>query len=249
MPNFHQLLSTNSNAEINRILRKYENQISRRKFAGDWVLASYVDMETAFNRVSFYADQLEEMWTNTQNSNTEAGFISQRLTPQGEQLAQHDDCLVFRRLRNPLPCISLTDTGALRGYMRRCHNAMCDDKSHVTEENIEFLSQITDTVWRVVENLSEGNCKIERTDEKVATTTALPEVSTTSPVEMCDQPILQGSTGGSINTTTTTTATCRITSLSLELCNTRVSGPWAHLNGKSAWRPKKGRKSSNLQHW
>ncbi|XP_053202925.1 uncharacterized protein YfbL-like [Panonychus citri] len=53
-----------------------------------------------------------------------------------------------------LPAVLLTDTGPFRGVQRACYHEFCDDKNQITNENLDFLKRIVDTLISTVLNLA-----------------------------------------------------------------------------------------------
>ncbi|RWS27783.1 uncharacterized protein B4U80_08033 [Leptotrombidium deliense] len=57
--------------------------------------------------------------------------------------------------KDSLRAVLLTDTGSWRGYMRVCFHEFCDDRTHITTDNLEFLRHVVDSLSAAVAFLGE----------------------------------------------------------------------------------------------
>jgi hypothetical protein len=51
--------------------------------------------------------------------------------------------------------LMLGDTADFRGYMQQCYHQLCDDLSHVKEDDLKFLQRSINAVIKTVLDLSE----------------------------------------------------------------------------------------------
>ena len=52
----------------------------------------------------------------------------------------------------PLRAMLLTDMGPWRGQMARCYHSPCDDKRHLTNDNLNFVKTTIDSIAGVIMN-------------------------------------------------------------------------------------------------
>ncbi|XP_078483659.1 uncharacterized protein LOC100177071 [Ciona intestinalis] len=261
--NLHSLLNFDSRALSQSGVARFsfENDNAR---VGDWILSSFAQVEVDSHWTSNYSLALQQMWKS--DPSVPGRFMQEQIPASQRSRMQHDDCLPFLLLRNPLPCITITDTGPLRGYMRRCHNNDCDDVSHVTTQNLDFLAKSTNAVWRTVEEISESNCPmppnptvltptvtqgtstivsdtIDDTDDR--TLTRRVEVLETCHSALVRNPPLTNRRRNSV----VITAACKYARGRLVLCRSPISGVWANLRSSSAWIPKKAKRRNSRRLW
>jgi len=134
-------------------VRKLRQKISRNSYTGDFTLAFDTSNDSESER---FINRMSSLINSNKQTNS---FIYQRFI-DGEKLVRHlpTQCLPYRVIQDPFPCISLTDTGKYRGYMESCHHSNCDDGNHVTSSNLSFLAELIDSVWKSVEGVDPGGC-------------------------------------------------------------------------------------------
>ncbi|CAK8677579.1 unnamed protein product [Clavelina lepadiformis] len=169
LPNFRDFITGRVS---NRHFRRFENQVNMKHNVGDWILASYKQLPSDPGQASTIVDTLRQEWKDYDVSTSfKPAIIQQEIPPDDAQnIFDEDDCKPFSKLRTPLPCITLTDTGSLRGYMRRCHNKGCDNRNHLSDDRIKFVAKVVDTVWRVVEEWTSSTCPPSTKSHAITTT-------------------------------------------------------------------------------
>ncbi|XP_074602345.1 uncharacterized protein LOC141856015 [Brevipalpus obovatus] len=53
-----------------------------------------------------------------------------------------------------MPAVLLTDTGPYRGVSRACYHEFCDDLTHITQKNLEFMKHAVDVLAETILGLS-----------------------------------------------------------------------------------------------
>ncbi|XP_022789200.1 uncharacterized protein LOC111328920 isoform X2 [Stylophora pistillata] len=70
----------------------------------------------------------------------------------------------FWNAKPTLPAIFLTDSANFRGFMTKCYHNNCDNTNHVTPEMMMFLARTTDSVAKLVSNMTNEKCEMKRAD-------------------------------------------------------------------------------------
>ncbi|KAL9979313.1 hypothetical protein ACROYT_G016961 [Oculina patagonica] len=63
-----------------------------------------------------------------------------------------------------LPAVFVTDSANFRGFMQQCYHKDCDDINHVTPEMVTFMGRTTDSVVKVVTNMTNEKCQMKKTE-------------------------------------------------------------------------------------
>ena len=72
------------------------------------------------------------------------------------------DHYYFWNAKPTLPAIFVTDSADFRGFMKKCYHNACDDMSHVTPEMMMFLARTTNSVAKLVSNMTNEKCEMKK---------------------------------------------------------------------------------------
>nr|XP_039257539.1 uncharacterized protein LOC120334152 [Styela clava] len=200
--------------------------VKKRSFSQDWwmVKSSTSAFRVVFNTKmesssSLKSEDFLHLLLDTSAKNTRS---SEMLT-----YLHADDCAPFHKVTEmELPCLTISDTGKLRGYMKRCYHQNCDDLTQVDEDKLQNLAKVTNTVWHFILALSGNECY-----EQQGFVNSLEK----DQILQCDNPLIQKKRPNNMFVS----ATCARTGTIFEMCPTLGDGIWGIINGESAWIPRK----------
>lgn len=146
------------------------NKISQNGFTGDFL--ALIGRSTYDRRL---IDGITNAFKEDENFLTIAMpipnlFSSGRPDTWPEKIRQgmgdffRSDHYYFWNAKPTLPAIFVTDSADFRGFMKKCYHNACDDMSHVTPEMMMFLARTTNSVAKLVSNMTNEKCEMKKAD-------------------------------------------------------------------------------------
>lgn len=207
---------------------------SNRKSSSNWWMVKA--STTAFNRLLTTASAVSPNLKNEMFLYLQLNTSDQSLRfTEVKKLLHKDDCAPFHEVQGfDLPCLTISDTGEYRGYMKRCHHSDCDTVEELDERRLRSLVTLSTTLVNTISNLAKSLCVEDN------------EPSTNLQPVLCNKPLIQK------NRQTNDifmSATCARTGTTLEMCPPLGEGVWATINSDTAWIPRKVKKIGEVPLW
>ena len=116
----------------------------RGDFAGTWMRAEVDDA---------LMGKLEEEWAKTQGKKYKLRKLRAPLDDIPPNFHRSDHASFWMKhegVNKPLPAMLVSDLGPWRGKMAECYHQPCDNQQWLTEDNLNFIKKIIDSMFRVV---------------------------------------------------------------------------------------------------